>query len=67
MTALLIDVFKLMGLSDKTILIIEQDMRNARLKDDIDAKRLENDKKRKARESSKKKPNTLTPASKEVN
>ena len=58
MTALLIDVFKLLGLSDKTILIIEQDMRNARLRGDIDAKRLENDKKRKARESGKKKPNT---------
>ena len=67
MTTLLIDVFKLMGLSDKTILIIEQDMRNSRLKGDIDAKRLENDKKRKARESSKKKQTTLSPAPKEVN
>ena len=66
MTAMLLDVLKLVGLSEKTILIIEQDLRNGQLREEIDESKKKRDMKNKAKEATKTKVN-LTPASKEVN
>jgi len=68
MTAILMDIFKLLGLSDKTILIIEQEFRNKLLAEQIEEKRDAHDKKRKALESNKKKSQQkIEPVAKEIN
>ena len=66
MTACLLDVLKLVGLSEKTILIIEQDLRNNMLKEEIDESKKKREMKNKAKEAVKTKVD-ITPASKEVN
>lgn len=64
--AVLMDAFKLAGLSDKTIVVIEQDLRNSELAQNIEENRDQHYKKKKALMSNVKK-EKIEPVAKEVN